>query len=276
MSYLKSRGITTETAQAFGCGSGTMKDGPHKGAKCVVFPYYRSMELVGVNRRVTSVAARDKYRFVKGSRKTGYFERLFTGAGGYNYQWWLVEGEINAMSVAQVLQKMDMSGSVRSVSSETDVKRFAPHIAEKRPETVIWVDRAELAEEIWQKYNLTTMWSREGDANELLLKHKLEQFIKPHLTAGNNLFTWSKGGGQQKEETIEECPACHGGGLDLHGSDCIACNGSGDMSLTVDGYYIENMPDGNEPSLAEIERECARAEAEHNASYCDCGIKMPW
>ncbi len=205
MSYLKSRGITIETAQAFGCGSGTMKDGPHSGATCVIFPYWRVLELVGVNRRVTSATAHDKYRFVKGSRKTGFFSH-FTGESQYeNYQWWLVEGEINAMSIAQTLKELGMSGSVRSVSSETDVKRVAADIAKKTPQTIVWVDKDELAREIWETHQLTTIWSRDGDANDLLLKHKLKQFLTPYLTAGN-IFAWSNSDQQEekKNETEEK------------------------------------------------------------------------
>lgn len=178
--YIEHRRVNLKVAQQFGCGAGTMKDGPHRGQPCLVLPYYKDGQLVAINRRVCAPVKRDKYRFVAGSRKTGYFS-YYLGNKSEDHQIWVVEGELNAMSIAQILMELNLDGSVMSVSSEVDIKRVAPEIAKEHPRATVWIDKESLAREIYGKHNLRTVWSRRGDANDLLQQQELCVWMKNHL-----------------------------------------------------------------------------------------------
>lgn len=172
MAYLKGRGIAYQTARAFGVGANNYGYGPYRNEQCCLFPYYTADgELCAVNRRVARKVTSDKCWFAGGSQKRGFF-----GVNGWSGFTWVVEGEINAMSVYQALLGMGRSDTVVSLSSEKDLVGRADEIRRMFDHVVVWCDEIAVQDAIRELGVMA--WATKDDANDLLLNGKLTACIE--------------------------------------------------------------------------------------------------
>lgn len=176
--YMISRGVTDDTAMLFSLGWDKSKE-------CVTIPWILEDDktIVGVRRRFIdpSLGPKDRMRSVKGS----ILEPLF----GLQHRrkkakhLFLIEGEINAMSVRQVGEgyKMDAFayGSERTEFAEPIVK-----IAESYKNVIVWGDRKEMVTSLADQLGAQGIClpNGHGDANTLLTRGILSDFVDRLIT----------------------------------------------------------------------------------------------
>lgn len=173
--YLESRGIDYATMQAFGVSTTPKGYGPYQNIECCLFPYYHDGVLSAVNKRLTVKPAKkgDKTRLAKGSQPKNAFFGSHAGLSGFV---WIVEGEINAMSVWQVLQTLGRSDTVLSVGSEAFIRSRTGEFADRWGDNcVIWCDSPHIRDVV--RETGLSCWSTRQDANVLLLAGKLTDCI---------------------------------------------------------------------------------------------------
>ena len=173
--YLEGRGIDPATVQAFGVGVDPRGYNPHKESHCLLFPYYDQLGLlVAVNRRIAKFVKDDKSRLALGSRKkAGIFSTLEDPQKAELT--WVIEGEINALSVWQVLQLAGFPDRVLSLSDEGMTKTRALEMQNRYGSVIVWCDKPKIQDYI--RDDGVMAWATKRDANDLLMAGELWQAI---------------------------------------------------------------------------------------------------
>lgn len=168
--YLTRRGITVETARAWGVGGMVNR----AGRKFVVFAWQGQGIVKALNYRS---ADDDERRFFQraGSTRTLYGIDLL---GTHEQTLIITEGELNALSLWQVTRGRDVD--VISVGAEGNTTNdYALKLAARYKTVIVWTDKAQYAREFMRRYaRAQGLQSPDGlDANDLLQRGLLQEFI---------------------------------------------------------------------------------------------------
>jgi phage/plasmid primase-like uncharacterized protein len=185
-SYLTDRGLTAETAIAWGLGyaANAMNRGP-----AIAIPWFRGKELFAIHFRFLD-GQKPKLKYELGSRPAGLLcgRHAFRDGGRALF---IIEGEFNAMSVWQLAHKAHVD--VLSMGGQdTTITPAAIAFAQQYPVRIVWMDEEERAKKKASSLHGGAFWSvqteHEGktvkcDANELLQRWALAEVLERVLTS---------------------------------------------------------------------------------------------
>lgn len=196
--YLANRGLEPATWDAWRLGAATVRvPGTSEAVPAVCLPItdYEGGQTVGIKFRLIG-AESVRYTMQHGSMARGH---VFGAWHLYPYMarrstraLFIVEGELNAVSIAQAAEGMDFSGTdgldgVTAVSmgseTQTQIPAWLSNLALEYRRVVLWYDKATTTPTASPLRNVLTMYSAtnaegvKGDANELLQRGRLAGVI---------------------------------------------------------------------------------------------------
>jgi hypothetical protein len=192
--YAYSRGFTDETLDTFriGYAKDTGEKRMARGGPALAIPWYRGAELFSIHFRFLDPNTSPKLKFCDGGRNRGMLWGKYAMSDGGRVLF-IVEGELNAMSVHQVASSAGVD--VLSLGGESaTLTPAAVEFAKTYAKRFVWMDREELAMAKAQQIDGHAVWSGDPkvDANDHLQRLTLRNYLVAMLTkAGADARTLS-------------------------------------------------------------------------------------